>query len=254
MFLFKETSFATDNLEFIDTSPLAIIRFPTLISFVKPAVVPVNVDNLFVTYAVVASLLELSLVGCVVADTIPFIETSPLTYNFPLKDTSLPTDKREFMDTSPPMNVLVVTVKSLFISVVPNTWRFLFNEVSLPTDRREFIETSPLVKMRFSTFISFVKLAVNPVNVDNLFVTYAVVATLFELSLVGCVLTDTIPLIETSPLTYNFPFIETSPPINVLVLTVKSLFNIVFPITWRFSFNDTLLPTESLEFIEISPC
>ena len=55
-----------------------------------------------------------------------FIETSPPIYKRWLIDTSLNTDKREFMETSPP---------------IYKRWLI---ETSLNTDNREFIDTSPL--------------------------------------------------------------------------------------------------------------
>ena len=83
-------------------------------------------------------------------------------------------------------------------------------------------DTSPPTNNLFITFKSLVKLAVEPVNDDNLLVTNAVVATLDELSLTDCVGTDTIPLMETSPLTNNFPFITESSLTNNLPFNDKS--------------------------------
>ena len=58
------------------------------------------------------------------------------TSNLRLKDTSLRTESREFMETSP------LTYKRWFIDVSPPTNNLRFKDVSPPTYKRWFIETS----------------------------------------------------------------------------------------------------------------
>ena len=204
--MFNETSLRTFRRWFIETSLAKLV-------VENPAI-------LLVTNAVVATLVELSLLDGVGTDTLPFNETSPLTNIFPLNDTSLRTDKRWFIETSftklvvenPAIlfvtKAVVATLVELsllngvgtetlpFIETSPLTNIFPLNDTSLRTDKRWFIETS------------FTKLVVE--NPAILFVTKAVVATLVELSLLNGVGTETLPFIETSPATNILPLKETS--------------------------------------------
>ena len=96
-----------------------------------------------VTKAVVATLVELSLLDGVGTDTLPFNDTSPLTYIFPLNETSLRTDKRWFIETS----FTKLVVENPAILLVTKAVVATFVELSLfdgvGTDTLPFIETSP---------------------------------------------------------------------------------------------------------------
>ena len=102
---------------------------------------------------------------------------------------------------------MVATLVELSLVDCVGTDTLPFIDTSPPTYRLLFKETSPPTNKRLLIFKSFVKVAVDPANVDNLFVTYAVVATLFELSLTSCVIVVTFPFIDTSPLIYKPEFI-----------------------------------------------
>ena len=134
-------------------------------------VVPVEIAC--VTYAVVATLFELSALPCVTAIKFPFTDKSLPTNTFPFKDTSPNTYMRLLNDTSP---------------LTPN---FPFNDASPNTINLLFIDTS------------VVKFVDPPENVAPF--TYKEFDFKYKLPP-----TLKFPLKLTSPATPNFAFNETS--------------------------------------------
>ena len=182
IFPLSDASPPTNNLLFNETSLKTFRRW-----FIETSLAKFVVENpaiLLVTKAVVATLVELSLLDGVGTDTLPFNDTSPLTNIFPLND------------TSPPTNNL------------------LFNETSLKTFRRWFIETSLAKFVVENPAILLVTKAVVATLVE--------LSLLDGVGTDTLPFNDTSPLTnifllkETSSLTYSLPFNDISSPIIIV--------------------------------------